>query len=82
MHFHDKRTVEWGHWGLTFMEPQPDASRNYGKIIGTVPFPVGNCGPCDGTVGSPQREKYRAMCKAWMERGELPPEFIPNGQEG
>jgi hypothetical protein len=71
--YHLGRTVEWGHWGITFMEPQPDLALNYGVITGYVGFGVVNgCGPQDGTLGSPLRQSYKAMCKAWVEDGIYP----------
>lgn len=61
------RTVEWGHWGITFMEPQPDRAKNYGVVIGFVDFPCGTRGPVDTP-----RTKWREICAAWVEMGELP----------
>jgi hypothetical protein len=67
-----QRTVEWGHWGITFMEPQPDRSKNFGVIAGQVGFGVGACGPVDGCLGSLLRRSYQDMCEAWISRGVLP----------
>lgn len=64
-----QRTVEWGHWGITFMEPQPDRSKNYGVIVGTVSFGVGTRGPVDA---GQYRDLYRLMCSAWVDHGVLP----------
>ena len=73
MPYHTQRTVEWGHWGITFMEPQPDKTRNYGLIVARVDFACGTRGPIDGTLGSPTRQQYRDMCREWMASGTLPP---------
>lgn len=67
-----ERTIEWGHWGITFMDPQPDRSRNYGVIAGTVSFPAGPRGPVDG-----DRAFYRAMCDAWISDRVVPSGFHP-----
>ena len=72
-----QRTVEWGHWGITFMDPQTDRSKNFGEIVGTVFFPVGTRGPCDGTVGSLQRHQYRDICAAWVSDRAIPDGFQP-----
>jgi len=66
--YHEGRTVEWGHWAITFMEPQPDPTKNYGVIIGHVSFPVGTRGPVDGL----KRDYYREICRAWVEQGIRP----------
>jgi hypothetical protein len=58
------RSVEWGHWGITFMERQPDRTKNYGVIIGFVDFPIGTRGPMDGL----KRDYYREICRAWIEQ--------------
>ena len=71
------RTVEWGHWGLTFMERQPDLLKNFGVIVGQLPFPVGARGPISGTFGSAQRQEFLAACDVWIERGETPAGFVP-----
>lgn len=70
--YHQGRTVEWGHWGITFLDPQPDLTKNFGVIRGTLHFGVGSRGPIDGTVGSPLRTSYQARCNAWMADGVLP----------
>lgn len=62
-----RRTVEWGNWGITFLDVQPDHSKNFGIIIGRVGFPIGTRGPVDMP-----RAKWLALCAAWTERGELP----------
>ena len=69
---YSRRTVEWGHWGITFMDVQPDTTKNFGTIISHLSFGVSNCGPVDGTIGSATRNHYLAICAAWVERGELP----------
>ena len=61
------RTVEWGHWGITFMNPQPDQTKNYGVIIGSIYFPVGTRGPMDNRPGD--KERYRAMIADWVNHG-------------
>jgi hypothetical protein len=70
--YHEKRTVQWGHWGITFMDPNPNQSRNYGLIIGSVPFPVSTCGPFEG-----DKRKWQAMCAAWIADRTMPPGFVP-----
>ena len=77
-HYHTGRTVEWGNWGIAFMEPQPDTNKNFGVIIGTVYFGVGTRGPVDGTRGSPTRQRYQAMCDGWMQHG-IRPEGLVHG---
>lgn len=75
---HDTRTVQWGHWAITFMAPQPDRTKNFGVIVGSVPFPVANgCGPQDGLAGSSTRTGYQEMCQRWIEHGEVPAGFVP-----
>lgn len=74
---HTQRTVQWGHWGITFMDPQPDHTKNYGAIVGTVSFGVGSRGPIDGTLGSPMRQKYLDMCAAWIKDRAIPEGFHP-----
>jgi len=70
------RTVEWGHWGITFATHEIDASGQRGysahEIYGTQEFPVGARGPADGLLGSPEREAYKRMCTDWTARGVLP----------
>ena len=65
-----QRTVQWGgHWGITFMDIQPDKTKNFGVIIGTIGFAVGNRGPIDaGEI----RQVYRDMCSNWINNGILP----------
>lgn len=67
------RTVEWGHWAITFMDVQPDRTKNFGVIIGHVPFPIGTRGPVDLL----RRTEYREMCRAWVEDGVKPAELQP-----
>lgn len=77
------RFVEWGHWGISFWlgerEEHPDLEerrrqRRAGERIAFafLPFGVGATGPVDGCIGSPTRERYRAICRAWTTDGELP----------
>jgi hypothetical protein len=54
------------------MDVQKDRSKDFGEIIANMCFSVGSCGPCDGTMGSPLRKHYEDICRAWIERGELP----------
>ena len=64
-----QRTVEWGHWGITFMDIQPDRTKNFGNIIGTIHFAVSTRGPIDaGEV----RQSYLNMCSDWINNGILP----------
>lgn len=63
-----RRTVEWGNWGITFMEVQPDPTKNYGMIVGFVDFPIGTRGPISGL----KRDYYREICRAWIEQGVEP----------
>lgn len=79
-HYHEQRTVQWGHWGIVFMDPNPHHHQNYGRIIGSLSFPVGTRGPMDYP-----KAKYRAICEAWVERREKPEGFTalpPYGWEG
>lgn len=63
------RFASWAHWGISFWTGE----RGRGpRAIAEIFFQVGTQGPCDGFVGSPEREAYRAVCRAWTERGELP----------
>ena len=81
-----RRVTEWGHWGLTFS--WSDGGYAPVKIEGQLFFPVGNCGPCDGFLGSPERARYAEIVKAWNERGELPEglhrykELTPDQRDG
>lgn len=63
-----QRTVQWGHWGITFMNTQPDRTKNFGAIVGNIYFPVGVCGPAD----LPRKNEYLEMCRAWVEDGKEP----------
>ena len=67
-----QRTVEWGHWGITFMDIQNDLTKNYGNIIGTVFFPIGTRGPCDLN----NRNKYNTMIDQWVNHGIVPEGLI------
>lgn len=66
-----KRMVEWGNWGLTFYWKVPGEYAPT-KIEGVLYFPVGTRGPMDGYLGSPERERYKAISAAWMRDGQLP----------
>lgn len=65
-----QRKAEWGNWGITFS--WSDGGYAPAKIEGTLYFPVGNCGPCDGYLGSSERDNYKAIVAAWMRDGVLP----------
>lgn len=67
-----RRTVEWGHWGITFMDPQADLAKNFGVIVGTVYFGCGTRGPVDGALGSATRQMYQALCNDWVNHGAAP----------
>lgn len=76
--FPTNRRAHWGHWGISFIEYQSrDLYAEPQKIYGTLFFPVGACGPVDGFIGSPERQVYKEICKAWAERGELPANLTP-----
>jgi hypothetical protein len=66
-----QRFVDWGHWGIGFWGGDPNLPTST-RAVCRLDFAVGVQGPMDGTVGSPTRERYRAACKAWVERGEIP----------
>lgn len=70
--YHIGRTVQWGNWGITFSEKQPDERKNFGVIVGQLPFAVGACGPIDGTIGSEARSRLQAACDAWVRDGTEP----------
>lgn len=72
MNYYANRHCEWGNWGIGFYDPQPDPTRNYGVLVARIEFPCGPQGPCDGFLGSPEREAYKRMCRDWTERGILP----------
>lgn len=62
-----ERTVEWGNWGILFMDVQPDTTKNFGVIVGNVYFPIGTRGPCATTD-----PKYKKMCADWIDHGVVP----------
>lgn len=64
-----QRTVQWGHWGITFMDIQPDIAKNFGTIVGIVCFAVSTRGPIDA---GPVRKIYQDMCSNWINNGILP----------
>ncbi len=68
--YHESRTVFWGNWGIPLMDPQPDLPKNFGVIVGFLPFAV-------GAIGSDMRERLIAMCRAWVEAREIPNGFVP-----
>ena len=72
-----QRTAEWGNWGITFLDVQPDRSKKYGLIIGTLYFPIGTRGPCDGFIGSSERMSYQDVVRNWMDDGTLPAGLVP-----
>jgi hypothetical protein len=57
------RTASIGNWGLTFLAD--------GLVAGTVYFPVGPQGPIEGSLGSPERERYRQAARDWVDKGIL-----------
>ena len=65
------RTVQWGHWGITFSEHTLDeyARASYAPAVihGTLAFPVGARGPVDS-----DRARYQAAIDAWKNDGVLP----------
>jgi hypothetical protein len=68
---HSQRAVKWGNWGITFLlVVQPD----HEVSVGFLSFPVGTCGPIDGTFGSPERQRYQDLCTRWVSKGILPAE--------
>lgn len=69
---HTHRTCQWGNWGITFYNPQPDLTLNYGILVASIDFACGPQGPIDGYLGSPLRESYKKMCRDWTEHGILP----------
>lgn len=70
--YHDGRTVQWGNWGIDFMDPQPSLAANYGVLVGRIQFPVGSRGPFEGDKG-----KWTAMCAAWVADRSVPAGFVP-----
>ena len=69
-----QRTVEWGHWGITFLDVQPDRTKNYGVIVASLGFAVGSRGPIDA---GPVRAEYKRICEAWCSDGSLPAQAKP-----
>jgi len=76
--YHHQRPVSWGHWGIDFLNPQPDTAKNFGVQVAHLPFAVSVCGPVDGHVGSELRRNLQAACDAWVREGALPPAAIAN----
>ncbi len=68
--YHERRTVEWGNWGIDFMDENPNLDQNYGKIVGHINFPVSTRGPMDNMPD--QKAKYKAMCDAWIKDRTIP----------
>lgn len=66
-----QRFVDWGNWGISFYTGERGWAKP-GQFIARICFGVGACGPCDGTIGSPERMRYQAMCRAWTQTGTLP----------
>lgn len=58
------RTVQWGHWGITFLQGGAPVHRVY--------FPVGPSGPVDGLIGSSTRKRWEEVAAAWVGEGKLP----------
>ena len=70
--YHTSRTVEWGNWGITLMDTQPDKTKNYGVIVGFVRFPLGTRGPF---VSPKMQKRFEEICKNWIEFKILPTEL-------
>jgi len=65
------RFVSWGHWGIGFWEGDRN-DLDICQAIAQISFPVGPCGPMDGTLGSREHLNYQRMCSAWVDTGEMP----------
>lgn len=63
-----ERTVSWGHWRIWFCLAHDEDRKDFWSVS----FPVGAQGPCDGYLGSKEREHWKNVCRAWTERAELP----------
>lgn len=70
---YSSRTVEWGHWGITFMDVQPDHSKNYGVPAASIGFAASTRGPF---VGARRRAELEGICRAWVESGDLPADAV------
>ena len=68
-----KRTVTWGHWGVSLYEGDVWHDPNQAQLRGGCTFPCGPQGPVDGTIGSPERTRIEEAVHAWGERGEIVP---------
>lgn len=66
------RSAEWGNWGITFTEWDGERRPYVPRILGTMYFPIGNCGPVDGTLGSLERASNRSIVASWITDGVLP----------
>jgi hypothetical protein len=64
-----RRLTEWGNWGLTFYT-KDDAGNII--ILGQRFFGVGAQGPCEGFLGSKERQVWIDMSRNWMQNGVLP----------
>ena len=62
----------WGNQGLTFWVRANGAARRVAGLL----FEVGPCGPYAGQVGSPLRQRYLEVLRAWVQTGELPEEAV------
>lgn len=69
--YHTKRTVQWGNWGITFSDPNPNEMQNYGIVVGSVLFPLSTRGPFEGS-----KDKWEAACNAWVSERVKPQSFI------
>lgn len=66
------RSAEWGNWGITFVSWMGPTRPYLVRIHGCRYFPIGNRGPCDGTLGSSERQRYQEMIRAWVQDAILP----------
>lgn len=67
-----ERRVSWGHWGIFFFVVDYTTGEMVRGEGFNVYFGVGARGPCDGFIGSPEREAYVTMCQRWTKIGEIP----------
>lgn len=70
---YSSRTVAWGHWGITFLDVQPDHSKNYGVPVASIGFAVSTRGPF---VDAQRRAGLEGICRAWIESGDLPADAV------
>lgn len=53
---------EWGHWSVAVWDSI------LGRKVWEEMFPVGPCGPQDGTIGSPEREGFCSRLDEALKR--------------